>query len=543
MTAAGPGAGSAPRGRPGLAVVGGSLLAWAMPGMLPYVGAVLVLPGLMACYAVLGSPRPIRDSYLFGCAFMAWFSWSVHHVLIAAYAGIVLVGGLYFVLGALSLRRVPRGRVLAFAGTVAAIFWLRAVMPEIYYPHGQPAHALYEWPLVLRGGIVVGGEPLVNALLAGIAGALVECWRGWRLGSPAVTVARRRPMVSAVLAVAVSLLGWATRRAPAPMAEIRIAAVEPGLHPEDPYRELPLDQPRRWREKYLEILEARLLAPTRQVMAEAEPPDLVLWPESALPFEVVPAEALAVGKARLPLPGPWPAVATRFVVGAAVGRDAKSVPAAIVVEPGSGRVVGHNEKRRLVPGGEFLPFANFLPEALAGPLRETFAAALGGALPDSGRGVRQPLLETAAGRRFGALICYDNAFPGPAAELVTGGAEFLVVLSNEAWYRGGAELAQLVAMSVCRTIETGVPLVRCTTDGWSMAIDRDGRPIAELTRRPAPTPAARILRTKLQVGPAADSPMAWLRPIWGPLAAIWLLLAILHGAFPWARLEVTRTAS
>lgn len=526
------------------ALAGGTLLALAMPGMLPgalaSIGPLLVLPGLMAFYALItASPRPLRHGYLFGCLFMAWFSWSVHHVLFAAYAAIVVTGGLYFLLAAAALRGLGRWRVVRFAAATAAIFWLRAGMPEIYYPHGQPTHALFEWPALLLGALVVGGEPLCNALLAALAAAVVEAWRGWRTAEPEFVGARRQLVVTGLAVVAVSLLGSLTRSAPAATAEVDVAAIEPGLHPMDPY--LGLDAAAA-HARYDELLEQRLLLPTRALAMAAAPPDVVLWPEASLPLTVLPIEDVLAGKLRSPLPGAWPADAPPVVIGAQLERDGREVPAAFLLDPRSGRVRGHNEKVRRVPGGEFIPVVGLLPEGLADSIRRAFEEALG-TPPETAPGLPQPPLELAGGQRFGALICYDNAFPEPAGQLVSAGARFLVVVSNEAWYRGGAELPQLVAMSVCRALETGVPLIRCTTDGWSVAIDRDGRLIAALALQPAPTPAPRILRAKLRIGPPAETPMASLRPFTGPLMAAWLALSILHGALAWARLAVTRKAS
>jgi apolipoprotein N-acyltransferase len=516
----------APRaGRAWFALGGGTLLSLAMPGMLPgplaWAGALLVVPGLMAGYALLGgSGRPRRDGYLFGCAFMAWFSWSVHHVMFAAYAAIVLVGGLYFLLVALALAGVGRARGAVYAVAVAAAFWLRAEMPEIHYPHGQPVHALWQLPALLRGVLALGGEPLANALLAALAAALVGCWRGWRLAAPPFATARRRLLLTAAGLVAVGLVGTLLRAAPPAEGQVTVAAVEPGQHPIDLMAGLGTDEGR-W-QAYRAMLAARLIGPTRELLAAAAP-DLVLWPESALWGEGVTGAALAAGSARLSLPrfaGPGP---SRLLVGASLGRAGEDLPAAFLVEPWSGVIVGHHEKLCMVPGGEFLPFARLLPDAFGRAVREAFYRALGtpaGTL----RGSRQPLLRTAGGTPFGALICYDNAFPEPARGLVADGARFLTVLSNEAWYRGGAELTQLVAQTVCRALENGVPIVRCTTDGWSVAVDRDGCLVAELPRVPAPAPAARVLRTALAIGPAADTPVPWLRAVTGPLAAAGLLL-------------------
>jgi apolipoprotein N-acyltransferase len=230
----------------------------------------------------------------------------------------------------------------------------------------------------------------------------------------------------------------------------------------------------------------------------------------------------------------------RLLAGANVEREGRVTPAAVLIDMPSGRVLGHHEKQRLVPGGEFLPLLGLLPDSVARWASEVFAEAIGSA-PDCVPGRVLPPLATASGVRFGSLLCYDNAFPGPAADFVRDGAVFLCVLSNEAWYRGGGELQQLVAMTVCRALELATPIVRCTTDGWSVAVGGDGRLLAELPLDPAPAASARILRVELPPGPGHLPPLAWLRSALGPAAAVLAGLAFLHALVQWARLRAART--
>lgn len=528
-----------PPGRLGLALGGGLVLGAAAPGVLPFGGALLVVPGLMAQFALVASRRPLRDAWLFGAASFAVFSWSIHHVMWGAYFAIVLVGGLYFVLAAAAARSVGRCRWAAFAIAAAGAVWLRAAMPEILYPHGQPVHSLAGMSLLL-GALALGGEPLGNALLAALAAAAVELWRAWRVHTESFARAARRLGMVSVLAALATAAGTFWRPAPPTAATaVAIVAIEPGEHPTDPYEGL---DEAAGENRYQELLLQRLVEPSRRALAEAGGmPDLVLWPESALPLHWLPVEGIAAGGETIGATG-FGRAPTRLVVGAGIRRGGAKTPAAMLVDLPSGRVLAHQEKRRLVPGGEFLPFAGWLPEGLAAVVRRWFEEALG-APPDCGRGEAQPPLHTAAGVPFGTLMCYDNAFPEIAAEQVAAGAQFLVVLSNEAWYRGGAELEQLVAMTVCRAVELGVPIVRCTTDGRSLVIDRDGHRVDELPAAPLPTPAARILRAELRVGAVALGPMAPVRAAAGPFVGALLGLLLLHAAWAWARLRVARTAT
>src|SRR5262249_17492113 len=128
-------------------------------------------------------------------------------------------------------------------------------------------------------------------------------------------------------------------------------------------------------------------------------------------------------------------------------RDGKECAVSVLLDP-FGRVLGWQEKEHAVPAGERIPL---LPDLPSGPRGGLWAAIrrVGGPAPTLERGrPRPPLAVPIAGGQtvaVGAMMCFDNAFPGLARRLVAQGARLLVVLSNESWYRGGAERDQLEA--------------------------------------------------------------------------------------------------
>lgn len=514
------------------------MLGFASPPALLPGAEFLVLPGLALWFVVATvSPRPKLHSYLLGCVHMAWFAWSVRHVMWPAYIAIVVLGGLYFVVATVATRAVaPRLAAPMFAIASAASFWLRAEMPEICFPHGQPCHDLWQWPALLAS-VRVGGEPLANALLAGLAATAVVAWRSWRLGAPAWSQARRQLLLALTFAVLGTALGnvWRGRAASGAAAQhVRVGVVEPGLHPFDPFLGLPVEEARR---RFRSLFDERWLQPTRELLAAPEPPALVLWPESSLPDRLTPEELARASPRRafaLPL------ARSLLVCGINLQQGAQSTPIALVVGQ-DGQTVGWHEKQRLVPGGEFVPFLSWLPEAARAVVHGMFLNAMGSA-PDAVPGQFRPPLHTADGVPFAVLTCYDNAFPAPAAAQVAAGARLLCVISNEAWYRGGGELTQLVAMTVCRCLENAVPMVRCTMDGWSVAVGADGHLLAGLPLRPAPAAAPQKMLVDLPLAETTLAPVPWLRANLGPAAALLLGFALLHSLVSWARLLSSRTA-
>ena len=102
------------------------------------------------------------------------------------------------------------------------------------------------------------------------------------------------------------------------------------------------------------------------------------------------------------------------------------------------------------------------------------------------------------------------------------------------------EMEQMVAMTVFRALETGTPLLRCTVDGVSLAVDRRGRVVERLVDRDRGTPPQpRILDVTLDAGPGRLSPLAWLSDafLWAVLACGALVL--LHRLLSCARLIKT----
>ncbi|MDA7936604.1 apolipoprotein N-acyltransferase [bacterium] len=507
------------------ALVGGLVLGLSAPGAALPFAEWLVLPGLSIWFAVAVSERrPLLRSYLFGIAYMAWFSWSVRHVMLPAYLAIVFLGGLYFVIGTAAVRGLPqRWRSLAFAVAVAGSFWMRATMPDIHYPHGQPCHALWQWPSLMRI-VTVGGEPLMNALLGLLAAYGFELWQSWRVALPAWRLALVRfGGALAVTALSVVVGHWlAADVAPAPATEavdrsVRIVAVEPGFHPSEVW--FAEDG---WQAAYKRLTAERLVAPTLDILKGEIKPDLILWPENSVMSRL---SGVDIDDGRVGLfVDVFPKVSTRLVTGASISIKDFVTPGAVLVDLQDSRVLAHHHKQRLVPGGEFLPLVGLLPESWANSVRQGFQEALG--TPANQRpGLPRPPMQTADGVPFGALLCYDNAFPEPAAAQVAAGAEFLVVLSNEAWYRGGAELTQLVAMTVVRALENVVPVVRCTLDGHTVAVDASGQVVAGLDIAAAPQPSARFLEVLIDPSEGRVPGMAWLRRSSGLILGLLTALA------------------
>jgi len=77
--------------------------------------------------------------------------------------------------------------------------------------------------------------------------------------------------------------------------------------------------------------------------------------------------------------------------------------------------------------------------------------------------------------RVGAVVCFESAFPGISRAMAGSGAEILVEVTNDTWFRRTSAAAQHAAMAPLRAVETRRALARATATGISTLVDDHGR--------------------------------------------------------------------
>lgn len=132
-----------------------------------------------------------------------------------------------------------------------------------------------------------------------------------------------------------------------------------------------------------------------------------------------------------------------------------------------GRYVDRYDKVHLVPFGEYVPLDHIFP----------FLASLVPFDASLSAGERQTVFRMTRGGRstsFGVLICYEDTDSELARRLRRNGADFLVNISNDAWF-GLSELDQHFVAARFRAIENRAGVVRSGNNGISGLIDPLGR--------------------------------------------------------------------
>ncbi|MBC8019007.1 MAG: apolipoprotein N-acyltransferase [Verrucomicrobia bacterium] len=189
--------------------------------------------------------------------------------------------------------------------------------------------------------------------------------------------------------------------------------------------------------------------------------DLVIWPESAIPFffQDEPQQADRIRKLAREL-------STSLLIGSPAHelRDGKRVflNSAFMISP-SGETTGRSDKIHLVPFGEYVPLRRFFP----------FISKLVVGIGDFSPGERAvPLV--AGQTRIGTLICAEAVFPELGRAYVNNGARILANITNDAWFGRTSAPYQHLAIAAFRAVETRTPMVRAANTGVSAIIDQNG---------------------------------------------------------------------
>jgi apolipoprotein N-acyltransferase len=431
-----------------LSVVGGVLSSLAFPPVAAWPLAFLA-PSLLL--VALRGARPTRG-FLLGLVYgLTGFGLSLSWVMLfgtLAWGALTLLAALSVALFGAAFPLVGRpGRPLLTALGAAAVWtavdWLRGLWPLGGFTWGSLGVSQVSNPITVRLAVVAGVFG-VTFVVAFAAASLAEAASGDRpLGSRLGSVALA---AAAALSPAVIPFANPTGR-PIDVAAIQIDFME-GV------RQVSREEG--------DIAVTRLNLDLHRRLKD-DPPDLAVWGESALDpgsLDILDEVRATIADVGVPVLAGSTSADIRL---AARGGGALFNQA--VVFDGGGEVLDVYRKTHLVPYGEYIPW-----KPLVG-----WISALEQIAYELAPGERLHTLSAPGLPMFAAPICFENSFPSLDRELVRQGAEFLVVLTNNASYDETAASAQHLQMSRIRAIEDGRWVVHAAVSGISAFIDPRGR--------------------------------------------------------------------
>jgi len=337
-------------------------------------------------------------------------------------------------------------RIAALAFGFGLAEWLRSFLLT-GFPWNPVGLAAMPTPLLMQS-VSVTSVTGMNALAVFVFAlpALVAAKRGRRAGL----------VLALVLVAAHVAFGYVRLNRPpeASTTKLAVRIVQPSI-----------DLAEKWDESVRDrVFKTTMDLSGRPPRTAAREPQLIVWPETSVPFLFTERPDALVAIGDMLKPG-------QMLVAGAV-REERSAGAqplhynSVVAIDDEGAIVDAVDKVHLVPFGEYLPFAGFaarlgIEQLVAGPMNF---------VPG---GQRHPIV-LPGGVEGAPFICYEIIFP----ELIQGdvtSSRLIVNLTNDAWFGETPGPYQHFRQAQVRAVENGVPVLRAANNGVSGAIDARGR--------------------------------------------------------------------
>lgn len=377
------------------------------------------------------------------------FAWALPLAVLGLPAFLALYYGLAAALARL-LWSDGMGRVAALAFAFGVGEWLRGTFLT-GFPWNAVGYGAMPVPLLMQSAGIVGIAGM-NALAVFVfaAPALIGTRRGRGVG---LTLA------ALLFAAHVGYGYYALNFVPAPESgTTAIRLVQPVID-----QAMKLDDSAR-----AEIFERHLALSAAPPEEGGRRPDIVVWPETSIPFILTDNPDALVRIAEV-LADDQMLIAGAVRTESAGSGKAPRYYNSIYAIDGKGQIVAAADKVHLVPFGEYMPFGELIEglgvNAVAMP--GGFSAARG-----------HQLLE-AAGKGFYPLICYEAIFPSEIDEAAERAAALLNV-TNDAWFGDTPGPYQHFLQARLTAVERGMPLIRAANNGISAVVDAKGRVVSGL---------------------------------------------------------------
>ncbi len=356
------------------------------------------------------------------------------------------VGGLIFVVfrlmaKSLMFERMPLLRPFAFA-SLWVIFEWSATIGWTGVPWGRLALGQVKMLPILQSASLFGSY-FVTWLLVAVNG-LLAYWLLYRTRQVLCGTVAATLFCSNLLYGSLSML----LNKPTEENLMRVAVVQGNVNSHDKWGS---EAWRKTKQAYGDL--------TRRAAEEGA--ELVVWPETALPYDLS-----------------WENEPRQFVcdlarecdvtlIVGALYYDEEDYNALFLVEPDGTFREEFYAKRHLVPFGEYVPMRDLIM-TLIPPLANL--SALDG---DLAAGIDSALFETEWGE-LGSLICFDSIYEELALDSVRDGADLLLISSNDSWFYDSAAVYQHLAQAQLRAIESGRDIARAANTGISAVITSEG---------------------------------------------------------------------
>ena len=370
--------------------------------------------------------------HLFTVSWMRYITWVG---MIAAVIFLTLFYSLPFFFTSLVNEVFPRRGIFIFPFAVAGVEWARSF-------------DLLAFPWMILGNSQTYYPWLIQ--FADITSAFGVSWWIAMINVALFFLIRKRTAVRcgflALLFIIPLMYSWIVMKTPADTGStLKIALIQGNVLPDE-----------KW--DYSKEFWNVNLYHTMSIEAMDYNPDLVIWPETAIPVylnknlryrRIVQSLVDSIG---VPVLTGMPAVDYE---------NDKKWNSAGFFQPGNKKIQRY-DKIHLVAFGEAIPFDDYFPA-----LRKLH---LGQANWDKGK--ETVIFNSSVIPPFNVVICFESIFPDLVRKFILKGSQFITVITNDVWFGPHSSPIQHAMISVLRAIEFHRPVVRCANTGISMIIDK-----------------------------------------------------------------------
>ena len=220
-----------------------------------------------------------------------------------------------------------------------------------------------------------------------------------------------------------------------------------------------ISQEMKWSKDHFEENFNKLIYLSLDNIDEYNKPDLIIWPEVAVPlFLNEKAKIVNILSDILP-------PETSLVLGS-LRKNEREIFNSLYLISKKG-IEENYDKMKLVPFGEFMPLRNFV-----GLKKITHGTT------DFSPGNERKILKIKKNNQFISFepsICYEGIFTN--RKIKDSNVDFLLNITNDAWFGNTTGPHQHIMASRFRSIERGVPLIRVANTGISAIFDNNGRKV------------------------------------------------------------------
>lgn len=419
---------------------------WPLAIVSPAILYALLMPKMSGKRAFI-----IGEAYGMGlwCVGAFWLYTSIHdYGDTAAWLALIMIAlmglsmGLFHGFLALVFNRVVGKQPLAFAALWVLQEWMKTWL-------------FTGFPWLFAGYAFT--EQYWLSSLAPVAGVFAISFVAILLAASGVELFRRRAgfMIAPLVLLTISTILWLTNpqwTKPKGTPDLSVSLIQ-GNIPQD----------LKWLTEY-QVETLKIYAKLTRTEWDQ---DIVLWPESSIPMFQTEAAGFMTEMAKMAKE-----TNTTWITGVPYKDEAAFDATTDEYPPFYNSVIalgadaeGLYKKQRLVPFGEYIPFQGMLDilPNLAGSQD----------ILSYSRGSDQQSPLRVRGHNLGAAVCYEVAYPDPTRKNSIG-TDFLLTISNDAWFGTSAGPLQHLQMVQMRALENGRWFMRATNTGVTAIIDHKG---------------------------------------------------------------------